>query len=524
MRVSALRVLLVVSLTACLTCLSSGSALGQQPPQRPLFESLLRGVLEQQIEKAKRKDNPAASNRLAPTASTREWASAFQSFERDIDRLAASLARVSRQSNPAAKLHNDAVRLRATASRAVLLANSRNNLAALQTIAATIDRDWRDLEFRLKEAFVANASLQGHIDAINRSEKQVSQIFSIAPQFSQRDAIRELDAFSDTIGHLVEDIEYELRYSPDRPDLTLSAWRIRQTAKYITGLLENNANNEGAIREFATLDKDWRALSIKLRKLQHRHMDRDIHRAEESLNEVRRLLRVPQTLDRAELSLLASNLMNDVDDLFQHVTLNRLIEMRSPQTLLPAASEFYGLCEHFKLTVDDDFRRDNLVNRLHSIDTSWRSLSRRLNETRDRQLLESLESVDHSLGTIRLLLGAPQERDGRGWQEATSSLTVLGRRLEIDVVRRVRVSSQYSTSFRRSIEQEMAQFTADAARLNEATVRGASVSQLSRDVQALGERWGRLQMLLTKLEPRDHPGVNLISSQISEQLLKLGVR
>ncbi len=415
MRVPALRSLFVVSLFdgltlfAGLTLLPAGFARAQQPPRRPLFESLLRGVLEQQIERARKKEAPEAT-RSTPTASTREWSSAFQSFERDVDRLAASLAQVIRQSNPASKLYNDAVRLRATASRAVLLSNSRDNLQALQTVASTIDREWRDLEFRLKETFVANSSLQGHIDAINRSAKHISQMFSIAPQFSQRDAIRELDAFSDTVEHLVEDIEYELRFSSNRPDLTLAAWQIRQTAKYINVLLENNSSNESSVREFASLDKEWRNLAIKLRNLKNRHMDRDIRRAEESLSEVRRLLRVPQTIDRTELTLLSGNLMDDIDSLFQQITLNRLIEMRAPQTLLPAASEFYGLCEHFQLTVDDDFRRDSLMSRMRSIDVAWTSLSRRLNEARDRELLEAMEAVEHSLNTIRLMLATRRDR------------------------------------------------------------------------------------------------------------------
>lgn len=490
--------------------------------RRPLLESLLRGVLDEQLRRADR--DRAEGQAPAQLQNLNEIGTAFTAFERDVDRLAAALASAARQSSSASRLYNQALQLRTAAGRAAALSRSPNSDAALRSLAANIDRDWRNLEFGLKETFVANRSLQNHIDTINRAEQQISQLFELKPQFSRGDAVRQLEAFSETVGHIVEDLEFELRFSEQRTDLTLTAWRVRQLAKYIVVLLdeEDSGNEEVVVREFRTLDQRWRDLAVRLRDIGDRHLDRDIRRAEESINNVRRLLRLPQQLDRAELDQLVRTLKTSTEGLFKSVTLETLIEMRSPQSLLPEASEFYGLCEHFQLSMSQDFQRAALVEAFRPVETSWRGLSRRLREANDAQTLRAMEDVDRAVTTIRLVLGAPPSDDRYQNQEATSSLTVLSRHLETEIAKRVSNSPQYASSFRRSLDQELDQFTQSAARLNESSVRGISRAQLNTEVQSLAQQWGRVQMLLAKLQPRDRPVVTLISSQVSEQLLKLG--
>ena len=427
-------------------------------------------------------------------------------------------------STAASRLHNQTLQLRTAAGRAAALSQSANNTDTIRTLASSISRDWRDLEFGLKETFVANRSLQDHIDSLNRNAAEIARLFEIKPEISQQDAIRELEAFSESIGHIVEDLDFVLRFSAERTDLTLSTWRTRQLAKYIVVLLSESraSNHDDVVREFRGLDTQWRQLAVKLRRIGDRHLDRDIRRAEEAINNVRRLLRLPQQLDRAELDQLVGNLKTATEGLFKSITLETLIDMPSPQTLIPAASEFYGLCEHFQLSLSQDFQRDNLVETYRSVEESWQNLSRRLSSARDQKTLETMEDVDRAINTLRLLLGAPENDHRYASQEATSSLTVLTRHLETEVATRVGGSAQYSSSFRRSLQQELRQLTQNAAALNESSVRGISRTQLAREVASLAQQWARAQMLLAKLQPRDRPAVALISSQISEQLLKLG--
>lgn len=473
-----------------LNCTQALLAQGDSRQQRRQFvEGLLQTLIESQLNRDPRQ--PPRPNQPPPQTGMVEARRQLTEFSTHSTQLVHHLDDRAARSPGARPLLGDALKLNASLSHLNARAATARRLEDLQPDFRALDRDWRVLSYRLRQAEGLGDDCLRCVTRLNELDGSLCEVLGVSPQVDSRELLTVSAAVNTSLAHLIEDIEIELPRTRRGSLLRVEAGQVQQRSIWFGRAISERRDHQALVAQFQAFHDSWRALAAKIRAVGHRHLDRNVRRIDESVYLLHELLWIPQPVNYAQLTYLTDRLTADVDRLFDEVSLNMLLEVPRVERVLAPAGEFYGLCQNFANSVATQAPLEQLRSDYRFLVEAWPELTGHFSVFKRPAVIHSLRAIEESFVALRDTIGLRPSVDWRRGTEIAAALSVLAGRLTVDVQRRVFSNSNYEQQFRVASARHASGFQGASRRLHESLVR--------RDAAAIGQHCERLATAWSKL-------------------------
>lgn len=526
--------LVPVALVFALTVLMEPLAAYGQPRRdgdhrerrRDFMDGLLRTLIDSQLDRVLPPEpggQPGVVPRPPSRPQTPQLAAArsdLVEFTSESGRLVHALHAEAMRLPQVRPLIGDALRVNAAAAAAVDKCNYAGDLPAVEDDFRHLDSQWRLLAHRLERTYGLNEACLQHVRRLNELDQALCRRFGIPPQIDRAELARVMASLASELETLLEDVGVELSRSPLRAQLVVEGRKVAQQAGLVSAALTEGAAYGAVVEEYRRFRRLWYPFAARLRSVENRYLERTVRRVWQHDAAAHELLWLERTIDPQQLLHLTSTLQKSMDELFDRVTLNQLIELRRVDELLPIASELYGLCEYFVICVEDGEEPDTLAQAYRDIEEAWPGFEDRFRPIQSEAVQQTLEEIGGSVVALREALGLRPPVDRQKMAELAGSLENLAERLERDFQTYLR-SPPYAGSFRLETARLARAFRETVHRLHENVAQGAGLERLRADSVELGEAWSAVQGLMSRLQPREQTHFRRMSGMIAPTLVEL---
>ena len=486
---------------------------------RRIVGGILRILVESQVERGQQ-----PSGRLTPPGRVSPELGRVRLHLQEFSREAASLGTLLQKGaagNAALRpLAAETLQFQASAEALHRRSTLVNDHRAILLETQGVDRNWRLLSYRLRQTRGLDADCRECVARLDRIEASVCSALSIDPQIDRRNLSRHGQALSLYLRGLVEDIDFELRRSPQREALKLEASQARQLA---TGFAEDVSQGAGhnelvaAYREFLAV---WNPLVRTLCSAPTRYIERTVLRIQPVDQAIHELLWLPRGIDRQVLSQLTIGIMAEVDRIFDSVTLNVLMTLPGRDEIPGAASDFYGVCEHFADCVQRDEDLDELVDAYSYLTPAWVSFSRHFRTTDHSGIRGSLDEIEKRLVALREPLGVPGGFSREEARDLAASLERLAGLLEEDIALGLRNRDDFAAE-RRTLVEQCRQFRSSAREIHSLLVGNVAGATLRDSSVTAFSRWEQLSNSIRNCDAPSRENLAPLMVRISERLVAI---
>jgi hypothetical protein len=502
------------------------SARDHQERRRDFVEGLLRTLIDSQIDRVlppEPGEPPSLAPKTKPRPPTPQLAAArteLAQFTSESGRLVHALHNEALRLPQVRPLIGDALRVNAAAAALVDKCSYAGNLPAIEEDFRSLDSQWRLLSHRLERTYGLNEACSQHLRRLNALDHSLCRRFGVPPQTDRAELIRVMASLTSELETLLEDIGVELSGSRERAPLLVEGRKVAQQAGLVSAALSQGTAYDGVVEEYKRFRRLWYPFAGRLRPLGNRYLERTVRRVWQYDAAAHELLWLERTIDPQQLLHLTSTLQKSMDELFDSVTLNQLIELRRVDELLPIASELYGLCEYFVICVEDGEEPDTLAGAYRDMEEAWPGFQEQFRPIQSESVQQTLEEIEASVAALREALGLRPPIDYDKMAELASSLENLAEHLERDFQTYLR-SPPYRGSFRLETARQARTFRETAHRLHENAARGADLERLRADSAALGEAWSKVHEATSKLRPPEKKHFQRMSGLVAPTLVEL---
>lgn len=488
---------------------------------RRIVGGILRILVDSQVQRGHR-GNLAQQN-LAPrgqlTPELTRCRPQLVEFSREATGLSTILQRDAAQNHAlrplAAQTLQFQAETQALARRSTLVNDHRAILAETQRV----DRDWRLLSYRLQQTQGLTGPCRECVGRLDRMELALCESLSIEPQIDRRTLLRHGQELSLYLRGLVEDIDFELRRSPQREALKLAASKAHQAA---AGFAEDVAEGAGydelvaAYREFLNV---WNPLVRTLCSAPTRYIERTVLRIQPADQAIHELLWLPRGIDRQVLAQLTAGIMTEVDQIFEAVTLNVLVALPGRDQIPSAASDFYGVCEHFADCVESGEKHDELIDAYGYLTPAWVSFSRHFRRINHSGIRGSISEIEKRLVALREPLGVPGSFSHEEARDLAASLERLSGLLEQDIEVWLR-NKEYGKE-RQVVVEHCRQFRSSAREIHTMLLGDVQGQNLRNTCATAYSKWEQLHGRISECDAPGRENLAPLLVRISERLVSI---
>jgi hypothetical protein len=490
--------------------------------RRQFVEGLLRTLVESQMERhlRPRDEAPPQPSRLSPRA--RQAHQTLTSFSQESTQLVQGLEREA-ETNPAVRRYlGDAMRVKAGAT---VLAERTLRAAELDSLTdeyRSLDRDWRVLSHRLHQLPGLGEGCCQCVDRLDGYGKTLCGIFQVEPQISYRDLLRLADVLVADLRDVVEDVEIELGRSERCQALVLAGRRTQQAAHGLVIAVQEQRSYNDIVAEFRKFHTLWEPFSADLWALNSRYVERSLRRMEQIDRDIHERLWLPQPIRRRHLQHLTSVLTQRVDELFDVVSLNVLIELPPTANVLNTAGQFYGACEQFAYAVQQDESPDALREDFACLQEAWPELAGCFRGVRQGEVVNLLKEIEQTFVSMREALQIHVVLDRRLAAERAAELEHLVEHLNRALRHDHLSAERHNDRFRARAQLLGGQLTAAARELHEGVVAGRGIDDLRRSCLRFSGLWNDFYGgLVPEMRPSGRQHVQPIAARITPLVVEL---
>lgn len=512
-----------VTLWAIAITIWSTSPVAAQGPtrdgRRQFVESLLQSLIESQFDRpSPPQDQPPGPPADGKLVSARQQLDAFSSHSNQlVNHWNSDVARAP-GSRP---LLPDLIKLNATVSHVQRRAANARRLEDLQPDFVALDRDWRLLAYRLQHIEGLSAECARCIQQMNAADTAICGLLGVSPQVDFNDLVTEAIGVNTSLGHLIEDIEIEMPRTRLGRSLIAEASHVKQQAVALSNAVSRRQNYDAIVETFRHFYSNWRLLAAKIRQVNSRHLERNVRRIDEASHLIHELLWLTEDVDYGRLTYMAQALRRDVNELFDAVSLNQMLELPKGPLVLSIAGEFYGLCENFSDSIELRAPLGQLQAEYLYLVESWPELSECLRPCRNIQVVQSLKGVEESFASLRDVVGLASRIDLHRANELATALVAAGENANSEVQRHVFSNSRYDQRFRFDSARSSAAFHAAARRLHE-SILNEQMQLLGERTAAVADAWKDLnERCFRRLVAADQVHLRELQRHVTQQVVEL---
>lgn len=307
-----------------------------------------------------------------------------------------------------------------------------------------------------------------------------------------------MNEFSGELGHLVEDMQIDLRNDPESRHLIQDGAKVLDEARHLTEALRPGADPQHILRDFEEFDAAWHHLADQLRQGNlARHIARGVAQVDRADQAIHELLGSSAGLDRAEIGRLAGDWARAARHLLTDIEFE-LRRTRGYDHVAGEARQFVDQTRHFTDSVRPNVDDEHLLRDFQQCDGAWHQLRGRLAEMpRTSYVFRSTQRVERIDESLHQLLVIPDPLNRERVAQLSARLADTAGRLARDA-RDGR--SDRRRRFRYQPISTIAEaFAASAEHFSQSVQQGAPSDHLRRDFAKLDRSWQDLDNRLRYL-------------------------
>lgn len=487
--------------------------------QRSIINDLSDGFMEGFSSRRLPSSPSAIPNPQTPTAQMRAVRPLLRDFSDEMAQLGYLLNEEVRRQPSIRSLYTQALNLSGIAVSLDKHAQRFNDHTLLQDEFRQLDAQWRELAYRLGNVPSLRREVLTSIATLNDLSEQIRNAIGIRPQINRRDLYQKANDLARDLGNLIEDVQVELPGNEGR-QIQVQLSRARQQILNLAALFEDETvDMDLIINEYKQFQALWYPQRAKLQQYDNRYFERSLRRITQTDGEIHQLLLLPTKVDDQQLIYLTSALKKDIDEFFDRMSLRLMMNLRKADMVPGVASEFYGVCEHFIDSVQNQAKYSDLVESFRYIESAERNFVDVFGDIQSREALAALRQISQTIATLRSAMAVPD--DGFNRQQAidlaaqSESLTeqlewVANRWLSRD---RQPFASACLSAIRRMRD--------DLDQLHQNLVVGGSSSQHLRQIESIYSTWREVYSYLIKCQTEDRQHLGRLASRITPALVEL---
>ena len=439
-------------------------------------------------------------------------------YRGEAERLAQTAQQDINQGPGLRPLIGDILTFHATAESVFHRARHMSHPAQIGDSIAQLDSTWRVLSWRLKQTRGISNPCRASVDSLDQLSTKLCELYQIQPQIDRRSLQRQADSLSFYARALVDDLEVELKRSPQRHETIHAASRIQQTAAAFADEVARQAPYDNLVVSYQYFVALWGPLARRVSTIQSRFVERNVLSIQEADQKIHELLWLTRGIDRQLLGQMTNGILAEIDHIYAAVNLNVLIQLPNAHEVPSAASDFYGCCQHFADCVRRDEPEDELVDAYGYLPDAWVSFSRLFRTLDHPQIQQSLSEIAQRLVALREPLRIPGGFDRDALRDRAATLEHDAEHLTEDFERWLRNERRFETD-RRDLIELGKQLQSAARTLHLATVQNTPDVELQRLAGAVVAHWESLHARIEKCEAGDRDHIRELQVQISRDLI-----
>jgi hypothetical protein len=214
-----------------------------------------------------------------------------------------------------------------------------------------------------------------------------------------------------------------------------------------TALLDR-AGYDQLVNEYRRAQTSWRAYVQRLQPIATDRIRRSIFRVEQAGRAIQELLWIPFEQDVALVPQLAVSLQTEVEQLLSNITLQDLVLLTQPTTLLQSARELQQTSRSFAQSAATTTDRNTLLWDFRLVDVQWQSFQNSCRMLNNPGLQQQLIQVDSLMSMLRQALGSQSGNDYRHLLQLVARVDELTLQFQQTAQQRVLNTGLYDRNFR----------------------------------------------------------------------------
>jgi hypothetical protein len=490
--------------------------------RREIVDDLLKALIESQLNRGRPpQQRPPEVVPPRPDSPTRAARTEVQAMSADAMQLAQSL-QIEARSQPQLRVQLGRLIQVQAALDAQSLGRGGHSLEQMALDYSTIDRDWRNIEYKLLQSADLTQRSKLLVKAISEHDRKLCQMLGIDPQLDRTELVRLSGELTTNYRQLLDDIYQDLRRSPQMPALVQQGQQLQLRFRQATSLIDR-AGYDQLVVEFKRCQQNWRAFSASLHPVATDRIRRSMLRVEQSGRLIQEQLWIPIELDPVLIRQLVQTVEADAERLMSVIALPDLLAHPHPDKVLNAAREFHTTCGPFIAAAQGQFDRDSLLWDYRLFDVQWREFANQCRGFNSPAIQQQLIDVESRITLLRAALGIDTGLDREQLTQLAASLDELAYLFEQTASTRVLNSSKYSAQFKTQFTQELESLHHAAHTLHDQVTTQHDHGPLAVHVTAMQHAWNTCKARVTQCQPEHQQLLYQTMAQIEPHMVSLQV-
>ncbi len=513
----------------CATTIATSTTIQQAQAQsgEDVAKGLLRALIESQLEKSRRKNNPQTGSLRNPnqqrgprpgqlTNEIQQLRPITASFAQESATLVALMNTAARRDFEIRRRLPDAIRLQATATALNQQAASQSNHRAMLDGFRNLNAEWTTLSHQLNQCKSLTPQTQAAVKRMAALDAQYCSILGLQEQFDSTQLIREAYTLSTYLRDLTDEVRDSGAIGVNHTVLR-NLGRVSQEADYFAQLVARGIPFARAVTEYQQLYKGWQSVDSSLENYSARAVTRTMRRIRDSHRTIHGLLRLEMGIDQELVLHLVHEIDHELTDLYKSITLEQLMSVPDGDAVTTAADAAYGTIQNLDDLVHRKEPPQAIAEAWVYADEAWKMFAYYVSPIRDAQTQASLRSIGDSMESLRRMMGVTVEFDRNAMVNSASLLETKAAQL----VASIRRWQTHPGNHDRRLVNQVESLVEQCHSLEQSLLAGRQPNQLRRTCDTMVTLWQQIRPELKKCDTDEREEINYVTATFTPELIRL---
>ena len=410
----------------------------QRANRRTFVQGLLKGLLESQIEKAR---NPPQRpiypqpQQAVPVArppvsgEMKRVRKTLKNWSNECDNLIENLRQAEGATPAVRPLLAEALQVRVNIDLLSRKAKQVPDVNYLVEDFRAVDQQWRMLNYHLDRLPAVAVQVDQCVGLSNQYDQELLTIFDVQPQYDIQQVLQLNSQLSTSLNNLSQNLRYEIRQEPARSQLIRKSQSLQRMMQQAPPVIRRG-DYAAVTRIFEKGLKQWHALNHEIGRYPSPRLRHDVQDIEGIGRQLQEQLFIPYQIDREYLAQLSSSVGAGASTIFQQISLQDLMTLKKPATVLESARAFERQCNGFSGALQSGVDESQLASRFGRFESNWNGLHTQCQAIKNPAVQLQLGEVDYAMQTLRGSFGAQPLLDHNSMLRIAASLEDLSHELE----------------------------------------------------------------------------------------------
>lgn len=395
------------------------------------------------------------------------------------------------------------------------------NLGPLKSDFQKLDSDWRMLNYRLNSSNAMTNRSSKLTGTIATLDKELCGLFRVEPQFNRVEVQRLTTKMASDYDHLLHDLYFVCRSQPNGRQILTQGQELQALIAQSSAMI-GRGSYEDVVGSYKQCMGKWKTFHRQIQPFEDERIRRTVSGLEDTGGLLREQLWLPAELDREYLASLSNTIGTDSADVFNSISLARLMNCKAPGVTLNSAREFHHACVNFSNSISSGASLEELKWDFRLFEVQWDQMHHLFHEFEVPQVDNRLEDIEYSMATLKRSFGDVPVMSHGQMRQLSSNLGALFQQTSLDIHRRV-VEPTYQRGFKQQICGAVDKCSRSAAKLNRRIIREPDLVLQPQDFNDLFVQWRTLKPMINQCQGADKQRLLALRRQIEPLMVKLQV-